>query len=257
MYIDAHCHLERETYGDELEAVIARAEAAGLSHFVAVGATRVLQGAREAVAMAQTRENVFATAGIHPHDAAAATPEDERELEDLLSRPKVVALGEIGLDYYYDNSPRAEQQALFSRLLGVAKRRNLPIMLHVRDAHEDAWKALDAVGLPERGGVVHCFTAGPTEAEQYLGRGMYLSIPGVVTFKNAEPLRQAVRQMPLDRLLLETDSPYLAPVPHRGKRNEPSYLVATAEAVAKERGMSGAELGEIARQNTMRVFGLS
>jgi TatD DNase family protein len=257
MYIDAHCHLERETYGDELPAVIARAEAAGLTHFVAVGATRVMQGAREAVELAPTRANVYATVGIHPHDAGAATAADETELEELARRPKVVAVGEIGLDYYYDNSPKETQRALFARLIGMAHRRDLPIMLHIRDAHDDAFAILDEVGVPARGGCVHCFTAGPREAEAYLARGMHLSIPGVITFKNAEPLRQAVKLMPLDRLLLETDSPYLAPVPYRGKRNEPSYLVATAEAVGQVRGVTGAEIGRAARDNTLRLFRMS
>ncbi len=256
MYIDAHCHLERETYGDELPEVMARARRAGLTHFVAVGATRVTQGAREVVELAAAHADVYCTVGIHPHDAGAATAEDEALIAALCERPKVVALGEIGLDYYYDNSPRQAQQALFARLLALAKRRDLPAMLHVRDAHEDAWRILDEVGLPARGGVVHCFTAGPREAEAYLSRGMHLSIPGVVTFKSAEPLREAVRQMPLERLLLETDCPYLAPVPYRGKRNEPAYLVATAAAVGQERGLSADEVGERARQNTMRLFGL-
>src|SRR5690606_20644793 len=149
------------------------------------------------------------------------------------------------------------QRELFERLLRLALERELPIMLHVRDAHADCLAALDAVGISKRGGVVHCFTAGPREAEAYLARGLHLSIPGVVTFKNAEPLRQAVRETPLDRLLLETDCPYLAPVPYRGKRNEPAYLVATAAAVGALKGMDGVALGELARQNTLRLFGLA
>jgi TatD DNase family protein len=255
MYIDAHCHLERETYGDELPEVIARARAAGLSHFVAVGATRVAQGAREVVELLEEHADVYGTVGIHPHDAGAATAEDEETIAALSQRAKIVAIGEIGLDYHYDNSPRDTQRALFARLLRLAGQRNLPAMLHVREAHDDCWKILDEVGLPARGAVVHCFTAGPREAEQYLRRGMYLSIPGVVTFKNAEPLREVVRTMPADRLLLETDCPYLAPIPYRGKRNEPAYLVTTAAAVGKERGLSAAEVGELASRNTRRVFG--
>ncbi len=256
MYVDAHCHLERETYGDELEAVIDRARRAGLTHFVAVGASRVAAGAREVVALAEARPDVWAAVGIHPHDAARATPDDERAVAALLAHPKVVALGEIGLDYYYDNSPREVQRDVFRRLLAAGRAQRKPVMLHVRDAHEDAWAALDEVGLPAGGGVIHCFTGGPREAEGYLSRGLMLSIPGVVTFKSADGLRAAVRAAPLDRLLVETDCPYLAPVPHRGERNEPAFVTLTAAAVGALKGLAGEELGEVARQNAMRLFGL-
>ncbi len=255
MYIDAHCHLEVETYGEELGEVIKRAEQAGLSHFVAVGASRVAEGAQEVVQLAEAHANIYCAVGIHPHDAAGANTKAEAQIGGLLPHPKVVALGEIGLDYYYDNSPRPEQRAVFARLLAVARDYPKPVMLHVREAHEDAWAILDEVGLPAVGGVVHCFTGGPREAEEYLRRGMYLSIPGVVTFKSADALREAVRHAPLERLLLETDCPYLAPVPFRGKRNEPAYLVATAAAVGAERGIPGEQMGEIARANTARLFG--
>lgn len=256
MYVDAHCHLERETYGDELEAVIERARAAGLSHFVAVGASGVAAGARQVVALARAHDFIFAAVGIHPHDAGRATPDDEAAVASLLSHPKVVALGEIGLDYYYDNSPREAQRELFARLLAVGRDRDVPVMLHVRDAHDDTFELLDRVGLPRRGGVVHCFTGGPREAREYLDRGMMLSIPGVVTFRTADALREAVREAPLDRLLLETDCPYLAPVPHRGKRNEPAFITATAEAVGALKGQSGAALGEATRHNALRFFGI-
>jgi len=257
MYVDAHCHLERDTYGDELEAVIERARAAGLSHFVAVGASGVSAGAREVVALAETHPFVWAAVGIHPHDAGRTSSAHEATVAGLLAHPKVVALGEIGLDYYYDTSPREAQRDLFARLLAVGRDRDVPVMLHVRDAHDDTFALLDRVGLPARGGVVHCFTGGPREAHGYLARGMMLSIPGVVTFRNAGPLREAVAEAPLERLMLETDCPYLAPVPHRGKRNEPSFITATAEAVAALKGMTGAELGEATRRNALRFFGIS
>ena len=256
MYLDAHCHLERATYGDELEAVIDRARAAGLSHFVAVGASGVSAGAREVVALAEARPFVYAAVGIHPHDAGRSTRDHEATVAGLLTHPKVVALGEIGLDYYYDNSPREVQREVFARLLAVARDRDVPVMLHVRDAHDDTFALLDQVGLPRRGGVVHCFTGGPREAREYLARGMMLSIPGVVTFRNAEALRDAVRETPLDRLLIETDCPYLAPVPHRGKRNEPAFITATADAVGALKGVAGPDLGEAARHNALRFFGI-
>jgi len=255
MYVDAHCHLERATYGDELPAILARARLAGLSHCVAVGASHGAAGAREAVALAAAHEFVYAAVGVHPHDAARATADDEAVVADLLGRPKVVALGEIGLDYHYEFAPPDVQRALFRRLLVLGRERDVPVMLHVREAHADALACLDEIGLPARGGVVHCFTAGPREAAAYLERGLYLSIPGVITFKNAEPLRAAVRAAPLARLLLETDSPYLAPIPQRGKRNEPAFLAFTAAAVGAVCGQSGDEIGRVTSDNARRLFG--
>jgi TatD DNase family protein len=256
MYVDSHCHLERETYGNELAAVIERAWAAGLSHLVAVGSSRGLEGAVEAIGLAETDARIYATVGYHPHEAKEAGASELERLEQLLQNPKVVALGEIGLDYFYDHSPREQQRRVFRDLLQLARRSQRPIMLHVRDAHPDTYALLDEIGLPEAGGVVHCFTSGPSVAEQYLRRGLYLSIPGVVTFKKADELREAVKVVPIDRILIETDSPYLAPLPYRGKRNEPAYVVETAKAIGAIKGLSGPELGDIARANTIRLFHL-
>lgn len=256
MTIDAHCHLERETYGDELDAVIARALDAGLTHMVAVGASGVSTGARQAVALAERLDSVYATVGLHPHDAAKVEEADIETITSLLDHAKVVALGEIGLDYHYDFSPRDVQRDVFRCMLQLGRERNVPVMLHVREAHEETLQIVDAVGLPERGGVVHCFTGDPDEAAAYLERGLHLSIPGVVTFKKADALREAVRQIPLDRLLVETDCPYLAPVPFRGKRNEPAYVVHTAATIGDIKGLTGEDIGRIAAQNTMRLFGI-
>jgi TatD DNase family protein len=256
MFIDAHCHLERCYYGDAVDAVVERALARGLTHFIAVGASGVTAGAEEAVALAGRLPQVFASVGIHPHEAQAADAPAMQTIARLLEAPRVVALGEVGLDYYYDHSPREVQRRVFAEFLQMAAKYDKPVMLHVRDAHEDCWRILDEVGLPPRGGVVHCFTGGPREAEAYLSRGMYLSIPGVVTFKTAEALREAVRQTPLDRLMLETDCPYLAPVPHRGKQNEPAFLLDTAEAVAKLLDMPLEVLGRHTHANTVRFYGL-
>lgn len=259
MYVDAHCHLEKHTFGDELAAVIERAFAAGLTKIVAVGATRVVAGAHEAVALAQTDERIYATAGVHPHDVAKARDEDFAVVASYLSHPRVVSLGEIGLDYHYDFAPRELQIRRFEEQLTLAKTANLPVMLHTREAHSDTLACLDEIGLPERGGVVHCFTGTPAEAKDYLDRGMYLSIPGVVTFKgkSSEPLREAVRDIiPLERMFIETDSPYLAPVPYRGKRNEPAYVVETAAKIAELRGLSVEELGRATAQNAENFFQL-
>jgi TatD DNase family protein len=256
MYVDAHCHLDAGSFGTDLDAVIARAFDAGVTHLVAVGAGGGAERAREAIALADRLPRVYATAGIHPHEAGTATEADIAAVTALLNHPKVVALGEIGLDYYYDTAPRPTQRPVYAQMLAIGRKSGLPVMLHVRDGHADALALLDEVGLPERGGVVHCFTAGPREAEAYLTRGLHLSIPGVITFANAGPLREAVREAPLDKLLLETDAPYLAPVPHRGKRNEPAFLVATAAAVGEIRGLSGEDLGRITARNAFRFYGI-
>jgi len=256
VYIDSHCHLERETYGDTLEAVLARATAAGVTHLVAVGASGGIAGAREAVALAARVPQVVAAVGLHPHEASKIHDADLAALRELLTAPKVVALGEIGLDYHYDFSPPEVQRHWFRRLLQLGKDAAVPVMLHVREADSDVCQLLDEVGLSAKGGLVHCFTGGPHEAEAYLKRGFYLSIPGVITFRNADKLREAVRAIPLERLLIETDSPYLAPIPHRGKKNEPAHIVHTAAAIAPLKGMSAEDIGRITAQNAAVLYGL-
>jgi TatD DNase family protein len=255
MWTDAHCHLEEETYGALLPQVLARARTAGVTRMIAVGASRVADGAREAVALAAQHPDVYATCGIHPHDAARADDDAFVAVERLLSG--AVAVGEVGLDYYYDHAPRDLQRRVFKRFLHLARKTNLPIMLHVRDAHQDCCLCVDEVGLPARGGVVHCFSAGAEEAHQYLLRGMLLSIPGIVTFKKATALQDAVRMIPADRLLVETDCPYLAPVPMRGQRNEPSFLVHTGATVAALRDVSVEELARTTSANATRFYGLN
>jgi TatD DNase family protein len=258
MLIDAHCHLEKATFGDELDQVIGRAEAAGLVNLIAVGASGVAAGADEALALTERYPHIFAAVGIHPHEAQAAhdEPAAVAHIDACLRHPKAVALGEVGLDYYYTQSPVVVQNSVFRTFLRMARAHDKPLMLHIREAHADCYVALDEVGLPSKPGVVHCFTAGVAEAKNYLDRGMYLSIPGVVTFKNAGPLREAVQYAPLDRLLVETDSPYLAPVPHRGKRCEPAFVVQTALAVAALRGIELAEVEQQTTANAQRLFGL-
>lgn len=256
MLIDAHCHLEVRTLGADVPVVLERARLAGVAQLVAVGSSGVAAGAAEAIALAEAHDFVFATAGIHPHEAGAARPEDLHAIERALGHPRVVACGEIGLDYHYDFSARPAQHEVFMQQLAIAKRLVKPIMLHVREAHADTLRCLDEAGISAASGVVHCFTSGPAEAEAFLARGLYLSIPGVVTFKNAAALQEAVRQAPLDRLLVETDSPYLAPVPHRGKRNEPAWVVHTAQKVAELRGVTFEEVAAATTANARRLFGL-
>lgn len=254
MYIDAHCHLERHTFGDQIDEVIDRAFAAGLSHMVAVGASRVAEGADEAIALAERHGAIYATAGIHPHDAAKATGADIAAIDCAARHVKVVSVGEIGLDYYYDYAPKDVQRQVFEKQIAIAHAVDKPIMLHIRDAHDDAYAVLDSSGVPRAGGIVHCFTAGPREAEEYLKRGMHLSIPGVVTFAKSVALQEAVKAIPLERMLIETDTPYLAPVPFRGKRNEPAYVVHTAAKIAELRGSTTEAVGAATRTNALRIF---
>jgi TatD DNase family protein len=259
--IDSHCHLETKDFSkggrDEREEVIARAQAAGVERLICVGSGSSLDEVRNALHLAEQHPFIWAAIGIHPHDVARLPEGALAEIEaQAQSHPRVVAVGETGLDYYYDHSPRAEQQALFRAFIGIARRTQKPLSLHIRDAHEDAFRILSEEGASEIGAVVHCFTGTPEEAKRYLGLGLYISFSGVVTFKSAGPIRQVAAAMPLDRLLVETDCPYLAPVPMRGRRNEPAYVVHTARLIAELRGISPAELAQAASANTERLFRL-
>lgn len=254
--VDSHCHLEIDTYGEELPEVLRRGRQAGLEAFVAVGASGVIRGADEAVALAQRHDDVWASVGIHPNEANGASPTTLAAIEAHLAAPRVVALGEVGLDYFHkDVAPKLQRQ-VFADFVRMAERTGKPLMMHIRDAHDDCIAILDQLGVPRGGAMVHCFTAGPKEAEAYAARGLYLSIPGVVTFKNAQPLREAVATIAEDRLLIETDCPYMAPVPMRGKRNEPAYVAYTAQAVAAVRGQDAHALAAATTANARRLFGL-
>jgi TatD DNase family protein len=254
--IDSHCHLEAGYYGAQLPNVMARARDAGVEAFVAVGASGVLAGAREAQALSQNTSDVFAALGIHPCEVHEATDAHMQELASLLLAPKAVALGEVGLDYYHDASTRDVQQARFKEFVAMAEATKVPLMLHIRDAHEDCLSLLDACGVPSKGAMIHCFTQGPDVAQAYLDRGLYLSIPGVVTFKNARDLQAAVAMIPEDRLLVETDCPYLAPVPMRGKQNEPAFVRHTVDCVAALRHQDAAAVGRACADNARRFFAL-
>ena len=257
MLFDSHCHLEKETYGPELPEVISRAFAAGVTQMVAVGASGGIAGAREVARLVEDYPSIFAAVGVHPHDAAKVDSGDLHIIHDILGLEKVVCLGEIGLDYHYDNSPREQQRQVFRALLQLAQSTNMPAMFHVREAHDDFIEIIDEVGLPEASGMVHCFTMGPEQARAYLDRGLMLSLPGVITFKNAATLREALAIIPLEKILIETDSPYLAPVPYRGKRNEPAFLAATAEYIAQLLAMSVEDFAGITTKNARRFFRLA
>ncbi len=222
-WIDNHCHIPPGADGDDW---VAAARAAGVDKMVTVGVTR--ERSAEAIAVAARHDGVYATVGVHPHDATDGMD----GIEELLSEPGVVAIGEAGLDYYYDRSPRAIQQDVFAAHIGLAHKHELPLVIHTRDAWEDTFDILDREGTPTRT-VFHCFTGGPDEAAAGVERGIVISVSGIVTFKNAEDLRNAVTATPLDHLMVETDSPYLAPVPHRGKKNQPANVVHVGAAVAE------------------------
>ena len=260
MLVDAHAHLDG--YADR-EEVIARAKAAGLVHVVVVGQWREgpgMAGALEAVRLAQEDRSFFSpTAGIHPHDAGQASEADFDELRRICSDSGVVAVGECGLDFHYDRSPREVQRAVFLRQIRLAKELGKPLVVHTREADVETAEILRRELGPD-GGVIHCFTSDWAAAQRYLDLGMSLSFSGVITFRNAEAVRDAAARTPLDRLLVETDCPFLAPVPHRGKRNEPAYVAATAAALAALRGLPADELARATTENAqkaLRLRGLS
>ena len=255
--VDSHGHVDGEGFDGDRAEVLARARAAGVERFVTVGTGEDLPKIRRAVELAEREPDVFATVGVHPHDAARIEPSWWAELEAMARGPRVVGVGETGLDYHYDHSPRAEQQAAFRAHVALARRVGKPVVCHVRDAHADTVQILKEEGAAEVGGVIHCFTGGPDDARAYVALGMHVSFSGIVTFKTAEAIRAAVKEVPLDRVLIETDCPYLAPVPMRGKRNEPAFLVHTAEAVARAAGVSEDELAAATVTNTSRLFRLT
>ena len=256
MLVDAHAHLDGYADRDE---VIARAKAAGLSHVVVIGQFREgvgMAGALDAVRLAKDDRSFFSpTAGIHPHDAARASEADFAELRRICSDPEVVAVGECGLDFHYDHSPRDAQRAAFVRQIRLAKELRKPLVVHTREADLETAEILGRELGPE-GGVIHCFTSDWAAAQRYLALGMSLGFSGVVTFRNAEAVRDAAARTPLDRMLVETDCPFLAPVPHRGKRNEPAYVAITAAALARLRGIPPEELARATAENARRALRL-
>jgi TatD DNase family protein len=253
--VDSHCHLDGLKFTDDREAVIERALAAGVERMLSIGSGDGPPDLEAAIRIADQYAPVWATVGVHPHDAAAADDATMRELAALLRHPKVVGLGEIGLDYHYDHSPRDVQKAVFRDQLAIAKITGVPVIIHTREAWDDTFAILEEhwapAGLP---GIMHCFSGGVAEAERSMKMGFFISIAGVVTFPKSDELRAAAKAMPDDRLLVETDSPYLAPVPYRGKRNEPSYVVETAKRVAAERGVTYEEVCRMTTENFDRLF---
>ncbi|MGD9903722.1 MAG: TatD family hydrolase [Vicinamibacterales bacterium] len=257
--IDSHCHLAGDEFLADGDAVIARARAAGLERALVILAAESEAEWARGRAVAAAWPAVRFAVGVHPHqahlfaaDPAAAAAAVARRLDDEL---RVQAVGEIGLDYHYDFSPPPVQHAVFAAQLALARSRHLPVVIHTREAEADTLRLIaEAQADGPLTGVFHCFTGGPAVAERALATGFFLSFAGILTFPRAVELREAVRMVPLDRLLVETDAPYLAPVPHRGTRNEPAWVTETLAAVARERGLPVAELGLIVRDNYDRLF---
>jgi len=258
MYIDSHAHIEGKEFDADREAVIQRALDTGVETIVCVGNGEVADDSHAAAfRIAEQYPFIFTTVGVHPHEARLLDDNLYAQLMDLSQHPKVIAWGEIGLDYHYDNSPREVQREAFRKQLRMARERGLPVSIHTREAEADTLAILDQEwkdsGL---GGVIHCFTGTRSFADAAVHRGFFVSFSGVVTFKKAEELRETARGLPLDRVLIETDAPFLAPVPYRGRRNEPAYVVETARALSEIRGMSLVEIGRQTSENFKRLFKL-
>lgn len=255
MLIDSHVHLDDSRYDDDRDDVFRRAQAAGVEAFVTIGCD--LATSQAAIALAEAHPTVFATIGVHPHEAKEIEPNWYEAFRSLAHHPKVVAYGEIGLDYHYDHSPRAVQRQRFREQIQLARELRLPLVIHTREAQEDTVSILREEGAANVGGVFHCFSGDTWLAKDALDLGFYLSFSGVLTFKNATMLREIVETVPLDRIMVETDGPYLTPVPHRGKRNEPAFVQHVARTLTEILGRGTQSFESIAHatvENTKRLF---
>ena len=250
MLVDSHCHLDFADFAPEREVVIARARAAGVAAMLTIG-TR-LDEFPAVRAIAEAHDDIWCSVGAHPHEAADHQATTAADLAALAAHPRVVGIGETGLDFHYDHSPRAVQESVFRAHIAASRATGLPLIIHAREADDEVARILAEERPPP--GVLHCFSSGRGLAEAALKLGFYISISGIVTFKNADELRAIVRDLPLDRLLVETDAPYLAPVPYRGRRNEPAYVAATATAVAALKGIDPDELAAATSDNFFRLF---
>jgi TatD DNase family protein len=253
MLVDSHCHLDFPEFAPELDAVVSRASEAGVKVCVSIG-TR-LDGFSRVRAIAERFSDVWCSVGIHPHEAASELLDGPGPLVEAARHPKVVGIGETGLDYYYEHSPRTQQIANFRTHIEAARQCDLPVIVHTRDADDDTICVLkDEMAARPFTGLIHCFTGTRLLAHAALDLGLYISVSGIATFKKSEELRAVLKDVPLNRLLVETDAPYLAPTPHRGKRNEPAFVVHTAAALAMLKGVSAHELDAITTTNFFRLF---
>ena len=250
--VDSHCHLDDRQFEGDREAVIDRALQAGVERMMAIGTGSGPPDLEAGLRLARQYPFLYATVGVHPHDASKATPESFAKMEALLAEEKVLAVGEIGLDYHYDFSPREVQREVFVQQLEMAGRAGKPVVIHTREAWEDTLRLLQEHW--SGGGIMHCFTGGPAASREALDLGFHLSFGGVLTFPKADELREAARLAPDDRLLVETDAPYLAPVPNRGKRNEPAFMVQTVQRLAAVRGVAPDRIAALTTSNFERLM---
>ncbi len=254
---DTHAHLDFKDFDRDREQVIARARAAGVRYLVTIGSGDGIEASARAVKIAEEHDGIWATVGVHPHDAKLIKGDpDLARLNQLARRDKIVAIGEIGLDYAKEYSPKHVQLARLRDQLRLARELDLPVVIHDRDAHDDFMRVLKEDGVPKPGSVMHCFSGPAPLALELVRLGFYISFPGVITFRNARGMAEAAARVPEDRILIETDCPFLAPEPHRGKRNEPAYVRLVAEAVAKIRGVPLPRLAEATTANAFRAFSI-
>lgn len=252
--IDSHCHLDPKNFAEGAEPVLGRARQGGVGAFVCIGVGGLAE-AQHACALAERERDVVATVGVHPHDAGQNDPELEASLRALATQERVVAIGEVGLDFHYDHAPRGTQKAVFRRYVRLARGLKKPLVIHTRNAPGETLEILESENARDVGGVIHCFSEDMAFARRALDLGFMLSFSGIVTFKRAEAIQEVARWVSADSYLVETDSPYLAPVPKRGKPNEPAFLLHTAAFVAELRGQSLDQVAAETTQNALRLFG--
>jgi TatD DNase family protein len=251
--VDSHCHLDFPDYAGKVDEVMARAQAAGVGVCLSIGTE--LKRFPGVKAVAEKFPNVWCSVGVHPHEAEKELQDDEAALIHEAAHPKVVGIGETGLDYYYEHSPRVPQQKNFRAHIAAARQTGLPVIVHTRDADDDTIEILrDEMGKGAFTGLIHCFTGTQKLADAALELGLYISVSGIATFKNSAPLRDVIKTVPLERLLVETDAPFLAPVPHRGKTNEPAFVVHTAKMLAELKGVTESELAKVTTENFFKLF---
>jgi TatD DNase family protein len=253
-FVDTHCHLDFPDFDNDRPAVLARAREQGITRIVNVGSS--LESCRKTQELAKTYRSVYGTVGIHPHDASMVDDAAIEAVRKMALGPKIVAIGEVGLDYYRDRSPRTVQQTAFTRFIAVAAELNLPLVIHSRNAMDDVIASLRRSPQVGRGGVFHCFQGGTAEARTALDLGFFISLSGSLTFRNATKVREVARYVPLEKLLLETDAPFLAPQRIRGKRNEPACVRDVAETLASLKGVSCQEIARVTTDNANRLFQL-
>ena len=260
MWIDSHCHLTADRYDEDREQVVERAFGSGVEALIAIGSGYGPEGNGQAVTLARSDPRIFATAGVHPHEAQIQNDELRSRLRDWLADPRVVAVGECGLDYHYMRSPREAQRRVLAEQLHWARGLDMPVVVHVRDDETTAYEELLDIWSAEGGGaltgVLHCFTSTLEFARRALEQGLYISFSGVLTFRRSDALREVAKRLPLERLLVETDAPFLAPHGHRGKRNEPAWVSLVGETLGQLHGLCAEDMARITTANTRRLFNL-